>query len=139
MRLAPEETIPSLKDKLRGTVGDFALHIQCPWRIENNTGIITGRADLWEPLERSPEFSYDDWDYEDGNIQDQRIDQFLSANTELFVESLSIESHGSFTLALSGGYKLMVFPSGSTGEDWRFFRPGSGESHLVVSGGAIER
>jgi hypothetical protein len=32
-----------------GTVGDYALHVQCPWRIEGSQGIVTGRSDLWEP------------------------------------------------------------------------------------------
>ncbi len=31
-----------------GTVADYALHIQCPWRIESTEGIVTGRLDLWE-------------------------------------------------------------------------------------------
>jgi hypothetical protein len=29
----------------RGSVGDFALHVQCPWRIEGPDGIVTGRSD----------------------------------------------------------------------------------------------
>jgi hypothetical protein len=28
-----------------GTVGDFALHIQCPWRLMKNDRILTGSAD----------------------------------------------------------------------------------------------
>jgi hypothetical protein len=140
IRPAAESILPSRKSKPRGSVGDFALHIQCPWRIETDDRIITGRADLWEPLERPEGFSYDDWDYHrDGNVQDHLIDQFMSNTDNLFVESVTIQSNCSFTIAFKGGYRLVVFPSGSTGEDWRFFRPDADESHLVVSGGAIER
>ena len=33
-----------------GTLGEWALHVQCPWRIEGPDGnIVTGRSDLWEP------------------------------------------------------------------------------------------
>ena len=42
---------------------------------------------------------------------------------------------------LSGGYRLTLFPAGSTGEDWRLFRPSEGEEdtpHFVVTGGRIE-
>ena len=50
-----------------GSVGDFALHIQCPWQIEGPDGIVTGRADLWDPalaLEPdSPDFDWDAWEY----------------------------------------------------------------------------
>src|ERR1044072_4328801 len=35
----------------RGSVGDFALHVQCSWRIEGPDGIVTGRMDLWKPVE----------------------------------------------------------------------------------------
>ena len=30
-----------------GTVADYALHIQCPWRIDSPGGTFTGRDDLW--------------------------------------------------------------------------------------------
>lgn len=46
MRLTPESIIPSTKDKPRGMVGDFALHIQCSWRIESDAEIVTGHSDL---------------------------------------------------------------------------------------------
>jgi len=140
MRPAPESTLPSQENRPRGSIGDFALHIQCPWRIETDDKILTGRTDLWEPLEWPSGFSYDDWDYErDGNVQDRLIEQFMTNCDNLIVESITIQSNCSFWIAFNGGYKLVVFPSGSTGEDWRFFRPNSDESHLVVSGGAIER
>lgn len=33
------------------TVGGFALHVQCAWRIEGPDGVVTGRSGLWEPVE----------------------------------------------------------------------------------------
>lgn len=140
MRPAPKSDIPALRDKPRGLIGDFALHVQCPWRIETDNKILTGRSDLWEPVDSPDGFSYDDWDYEaDGNLQDHVIEQFISNSDNAIVETIDTRSNGAFTLALNDGYALVVFPSGSVGEDWRFFRPGTDESHLVVSGGAIER
>jgi hypothetical protein len=44
-----------------GSVGDFALHVQCPWRIEGPSGIITGRLDLWEQVEDNVPFD-ENWD-----------------------------------------------------------------------------
>lgn len=108
--------------------------------METDDNIVTGRADLWEPLKRSEGFSYDNWDYDrDGNVQDLLIGRVMSYNDELFVESVTLQSNCSFTLAFIGGYRLAVFPSGSITEDWRFFRPDADEPHLVVSGGTIER
>ncbi len=46
-----------------GTVADYALHVQCPWRLDSPKGTVTGRDDLWEyagPGERPPNWSYDD-------------------------------------------------------------------------------
>jgi hypothetical protein len=140
MRLAPVSDPPSQKHKPRGSVGEFALHIQCPWRIETDAMILTGRSDLYEPVERPEGFSYDQWDYDrDGNLQDQQIELFISSCANLAVEDVIVQSHGLFTLTFHGGYRLVVFPSGSASEDWRLFRPGGIDSHLVVSGGAIER
>ncbi len=123
------------------SVGELALHIQCPWRIENAGSIITGRSDLWEPIHRTDEFSYDTWDYHrDGNLQDELINQLLDRPDEFRVQSIDVHRNGSFSIDLSDDYRLVVFPSGSVGEDWRLFRPGSAEEkdHLVISGGVIE-
>ena len=50
---------------LAGTRGEFALHVQCPWRIEGPEGVVTGRSDLWEPAEENPD--WDPWeDYDEG-------------------------------------------------------------------------
>jgi hypothetical protein len=46
-----------------GSVAYYALHIQCPWRIDSPSGTLTGRDDLWEyagPGERPSNWSYDD-------------------------------------------------------------------------------
>ncbi len=52
MRVASKADIPSLKNKTPGSIGDIAIHIQCPWRIESKKEILTGRSDLWKPLQR---------------------------------------------------------------------------------------
>ncbi len=138
MRPAPKSILPSQKSKPQGSVGDFALHIQCPWRIETDNEILTGRSDLWEPRECHEGFSYDEWEYDkDGNLQDHLIDQFVSEDDNRSVEAAAVQSNGAFTLVFSCGSRLVVFPSGSVGEDWRLFRPDSNEQHLVVSGGSI--
>jgi hypothetical protein len=92
IRPALKSDLPSRKNKPRGSIGDFALHIQCPWRIESDNRILTGRSDLWEPVDRPEGSSYVDWDYEnDGNLQDQLIAQFISNNDNLLVETISVQ------------------------------------------------
>src|SRR5262245_15811696 len=60
-----------------GTVGAYALHVQCPWRFDGLGGTVTGRDDLWDyagPGERPA-----NWSYEDGrSLQDQRWSNFFA-------------------------------------------------------------
>ena len=66
---------------LKGSVGDFSLHIQCPWRLESSDGIVTGRGDLYRSPETSKYFDDeldDDSFYEQGkNLQDRKIGELL--------------------------------------------------------------
>jgi hypothetical protein len=124
----------------RGTVGDYAFHVQCPWRFDGPAGTITGRDDLWEyagPGERP-----DDWSHEDGHsLQDQRFGHFfdrdestrswVNLSDRFAVVHTDQTSLGDVTLELSGGYAVRVFPAGCGHEAWRFFMPGSDADHLL--------
>lgn len=133
-----------------GTVGDFALHIQCPWRFEDFCGIITGRSDLWYPADEDQDWDYDTFDYDEGNLQDKMIGKifqgydaetgsYLNIGNDLVVENIEADDVGGVTFHLSGGYRLVLFPSGVCGEDWRFFKPKSeDEPHFVIRGGCIQ-
>jgi hypothetical protein len=126
------------------------LHIQCAWRIENQNGIVTGRADSWEAAEDHSNIDWKTWDYDkDENLQDKRIGallggydpetrSFVNNSNLLVVESFHADDYGGVTLFLSGGYRLVIFPAGSQGEDWRLFPPGTEGNHFVISGGKIE-
>jgi hypothetical protein len=134
----------------KGTVGDYALHIQCPWRLEGPQGIMTGRSDLWEPAEDSPDIDWETWDYDkDENLQDKLIGEFLkgydpqtgsvvNATGQLIVETVEGDAYGGAIIVLSGGFRLVLFPAGTCGEDWRIFQPQMLESHFVITGGRIE-
>lgn len=131
----------------RGTVGEWALHIQCPWRIEGPEGIVTGRSDLWKPTETPVD--WDSWDYEQGNVQDQRMLEWLGAPDPatrscrnvtglLVVEQVVGDDYGGAVIHLSGGYRLVLFPAGTASEDWRLFQPGTDGPHFVVWGASLE-
>ncbi len=137
----------------KGTGKEYNMHVQCPWRIDGPEGIVTGRMDLYEPVETGDDFDWESWDYEKSeNMQDRHIDNLLgdydpqtdsrvNKTKHLIVEDVQADDFGGATIALSGGYRLILFPAGSQGENWRIFRPretrGS-EPHFVVSGGRIE-
>ncbi len=42
------------------------------------------------------------------------------------------------TIALSGGFRLILFPAGTQDEDWLVFQPGIYESPFVIAGGKVE-
>jgi hypothetical protein len=128
----------------KGTIGQFALHIQCPWRIVTREGILTGSADCYEPTEVGGEVVAND--RQKGNLQQKRLGDLLrsydasthswvNSTGQLIVRSVLVDDFAGFELELSGGFRLQVFPDGSRGEDWRFFAPGSEEGHVVISGG----
>jgi len=133
----------------RGTVGEYALHIQCPWRLEGPDGILTGRDDLWQPAETIEDADWDSWHYErNKNLQDRQLGallgghdpvtrSFVNQTEHLVVGEVRADNCGGVMILLSGGYRLVLFPAGLRGEDWRFFRPGTEEPHFVIAGGRI--
>jgi hypothetical protein len=129
-----------------GSVGEIALHIQCPWRIEGREGVVTGRSDLWVPSRelqaREPELDLTKWKYDFGNLQDEKMGHFLggydvatrsAVNRKggLIVQAVAADDLGGATIFLSGDYRVVIFPAGTTAEEWRIFRPGEGD-HFVV-------
>jgi len=129
-----------LREVDRGSVGDFALHILCPWRLEGPDGIITGQSDVFEPIERSPEFDFDNWDYErSGNLQDSQFEHLLRRQSEdLVVQEIDADDFGGAVIHFRNHIVLRIFPSGTRGEDWRLFRPGRGSPHFVIAEGAVD-
>lgn len=125
-----------------GSIGEYALHLQCPWRIEDARGIVTGREDIWESSEVGE--VYPTRNYEHANsVQEVALAAILKGydpatkslinETEfLGVERIKVNSFGDVTVYLSGGYRLVLFLNSTTGESWRFFRPGSNDPHLVM-------
>src|SRR5262245_516213 len=122
-----------------GSVGDFALHVQCPWRIEGPDGIVTGRSDLWEPVEDNAPFD-DNWDYEKSpNVQDARLESWFARNEpSVVVKNVDADEFGGAAIGFGEVFVLRLFPAGTRGEDWRLFRPKTDARHLVIRGGAVE-
>jgi hypothetical protein len=123
----------------RGSVGECALHLQCPWRLEGPEGIVTGRLDLWEPVEDNAPFD-ENWNYEESpNLQDARLERWLAEHDGfLVVRGVDADEFGGAVISFDRGFVLRIFPAGTRGEDWRLFRPKTGAPHLVISGGRVE-
>ena len=133
----------------RGTAGKYAMHIQCAWRLDGPEGILTGSEDLYQPAETSGEIDWERWNYETGNLQDQRLGEWLGGydpqtrshiytGEHIRVEMVEADDFGGAILHLSGGFRLVLFPAGSKKENWRLFRPQHRQAHFVISGGGVE-
>jgi hypothetical protein len=127
-------------------VGRYALHIQCPWRLDGIEGIITGSGDFYV---RADDNSDAEWEpgVVTGHLQNQILLQLLqgydpktrsyvNATDGFIVQSVIADGYGGFEIHLSGSYRIVVFPTGSRGEQWRLVFPGAEAEHFVVSGGA---
>ncbi|MEO6457664.1 MAG: hypothetical protein ABIO92_05250 [Chloroflexia bacterium] len=130
-----------------GTIGQYALHVQCPWRIDGPKGIVTGRGDLWEHI--SGKVMPNEWEPSlDDNLQDLQLSNLLgsydaktlshvNSGEWLMVEQVKASAVGDLDIILSGGYHLILFPGGSTGEAWRIFEPDNDSPHFVVEGNEV--
>lgn len=128
----------------RGTVGQYALHIQCPWRIVSETVVITGTSDRFIEPREGAEVNEDD--AQSGSLQSIRIaallngfdeatKSFVNATKQLVVMKANSDIYGGADLLLSGGYRLQIFPDGSLEEDWRFIEEEG--RHFVIEGGHV--
>ncbi len=125
-----------------GLVGEYALHIQCPWRVVGPEGIVVASGDRNYPEDENSDWQ--DFDSDGPSLCEARIDEWLQPHKDLplTVESVTADRLGGFRLELSQGYMLEVFPTdslrGEYSEHWRLFRP-SCENHFVVTGHGVEK
>ena len=131
--------------KQMGSIGEYGLHLQCPWRIDGPENFFVSHRDVWRKSEGT---TPPDWDYESGeNLQDKLIAQLLQGTdlvtnsslniTDLLViESVVTNDLGDFTLYMTGSYRLTSFVDTFEGESWRFMKTDIDEwRHLVFEGG----
>lgn len=128
----------------RGTVGAYALHVQCPWRIVSQNAIVTGTSDRFLGATEGEEVNHDD--PRSGSLQfvraesllkgyDDTTRSFVNATNQLVVLAAHADDFGGADLLLSGDYRLQIFPDGSLAEDWRFVEFEG--PHLVIEGGQV--
>ncbi|MBP2461456.1 MULTISPECIES: hypothetical protein [unclassified Rhizobium] len=128
----------------RGTVGSYALHIQCPWRLVVKDRVFTGTSDRFVgPAEGS---EVDDDNHRSGSLQliriasllkgyDETTKSFVNTTEQLIVIEAHADNVGGADLLLSGDYRLQIFPDGSLEEDWRFVELEG--RHIVMEGGRV--
>ena len=117
------------------SVGEWAIHVQCAWRLCRDGRIVVAYRDYYYSPEGD---ALDDWDAPGRSRFDQTaaaLNADFDANSPS-VLSVTTDDVGGFSLALSHDYRLDVFPDDSShdnySEHWRLFEPRADREHFVV-------
>ena len=145
LTLGERVSAPTERDPDRIT-GEFALHVQCPWRISSRSGIVTGSADMYVPA--GPDIP--EWEFDanrPGNaVADRELRRWIDsyAHRPLAVVGVDVDRCGGFSLKLSEGFAFEVFPDRVAvdpryDEYWRLFQPALEARHFVMRGARTSR
>jgi hypothetical protein len=125
---------------------EYALHVQCPWRIVASREIVVGSEDVYDPpAEQHPPDSDFISRHPEPSRRDERLESFFAEGYSSVgvVEGVEADDVGSLSVYFSGGAVLELFPCESPGaeyaDQWSFFRPGADQEHLVVTAKGMER
>ncbi|MDC7722793.1 hypothetical protein [Priestia megaterium] len=125
-------------------LAEYALDIQCSWRIIKDNKILVGSRDFYSPRTGWNQENDDfDWDVQGNNRFDERIESFIENTKEhVAVERVEPDEVGGLKIFLSQGYLLEVFPDTSEDDEysefWRFFNRRENSPHFVVTGNGTE-
>lgn len=127
------------EDKRHGgalEVTEYALHVQCAWRLTDFEKILVASTDMYMP---NSEIKYNhdfDWDVQGANRVDEQLEALFSRlRTELTVNNVTVNKFGDIKIFLSENILLEAFLDSSTEDEaWRFFRSGVDAEHLVATG-----
>jgi hypothetical protein len=123
-------------------VGEYALHISCPWRIVGPEGMAVGSEDRWYPADEDSDWS--EFNPDGPTLFGFRMSTWLDAHrtSPLVIGSVTTDRVGGFKLNLGQEWALEVFPADSLQrelcERWRLFRPGESSPSFVVTNLGIE-
>jgi hypothetical protein len=110
------------KDGKDYNVGEFALHLQCPWRMTNENEIIVGSNDLYEQADEQAEYDENfNWEKLNSNLRDVKLDKFINEN-KLSIISATADKFGGLDIGFDKNVKLTVFPNISSKADNEYWR-----------------
>lgn len=124
--------------------GEYALTLECPWRIEGLNQILVGSEDYGTRAEGNTDEAWEP-DMQWGQLQDQKLLELLgreengailNTRPDLIVESVEADSAGGFQLRLSGGYTLAAFPTTDNDMEWLLKRREGG--YVILMNGILQ-
>jgi hypothetical protein len=116
-------------------IGEYALHVQCAWRIVRGEKVVVADIDLYEPRDENQPV-----DAAKGRtLLDKSIAELFAGETRSFaISRVEVGAAGAVRIIMSD-HALEIFPRRSgDAEHWRLFRGGTEDPHFVVTGLGIE-
>jgi hypothetical protein len=91
------ELVQIIKRGKTEETAEYALHLQCSWRITLENKIVVASRDFYFPNSEWDDLNEDfDWDIQGTNRFDERIKSFLNDNELLMVERIAADDVGGF-------------------------------------------
>ena len=137
IQLGPARSAPTNRAPER-EVGEYALHVFCPWRLTRGHEIVVGAGDLLTPADPDADPEDFDWDAVDSTWWDVGMrDVFGDARVGIHIQGVRADDVGGFTLQCGEGFAFEVFPNSAPAahvetEFWRLFQPAGDGDHFVV-------
>ena len=129
-----------------GLTSDYILHVFCPWRIEYSGRIVVGSADHYGRADGNDDPTWEvgtAWGTHQHQVLadllghvDPKTQTIVNSGDGLVVAAIAADEFGGLALSMSGGYRLVLFPSASRGSEWRFM-PAAGDVHFVAEDGDL--
>ncbi|HUO60585.1 MAG TPA: hypothetical protein VMU24_07935 [Candidatus Acidoferrales bacterium] len=117
-------------------VGEYALHIQCAWRIIRHDEVIVASGDVYAEPRKKPSREL----HLKFTLLDERVQELFQGEARRFaVEKVEAADAGAFCISFSDGYALNVMPDDSSDDEhWRLFKPYTEGPHFVVTGVGLD-
>lgn len=116
---------------------EYAIHIQCGFRMMLDEKILLASMDIYEPVyEVSENF---DWDVKGNNMFDKKTESVLKIVKNSKVKEVRLNPIGDLTLVLDNNIIIEVIVISSLNEEnWRFLSSSTSKPHLVMIGNKLE-
>jgi len=126
-------SIVDRKGKAR-KVGEWALHLQCPWRFVHLGTVVLGSTDFGYDVVTGEKY---DWESKAESVfhrNSNQLNRMLDAE-KITIGMVRCTEAGAFDLVFDHDLKLSVMPTESSrheyDESWRFFVPSGDFPHYV--------
>ena len=111
--------------------GDYAIHVQCPWRFIQDYKLILGSGDVYIPREGISDSEFD-WNTFGMSIFDEKLKMIKSKNTPIVVEDVSIDEVGTLKIIFERGLVFETLPNSSVTVEYWIFINNRTKKHTVV-------